>query len=439
MDKKNRSLLIKISIPIIILVGGFGIEKFLNRETKDTSKDVVVVCPDNTSLPQVDAKPLEVISKKSYGNIEGLSDNFGFFGEDEAVVGVGISNKEFYNKYIKDGVQISANKSQELYKDARGTVYKLNLSSLEKKPLNIDIDTYMVRQNTKTESGKLYHLNSIYAECIYDLKNDTSSVVRPPYSMNEKDLEGWSVDGECWIGYSKGEFKVYNYKDKSMEKVELKRDDLIIRNIGFFSENRKVIYFVAQQNKSGNLTRQGIFRVNVASGKIEEVLVLSYVDKTCNKNVCASSSYLEEFYILDGGKRIVFRGKINGGKRGLYIYNTDSEKFNLVVPDTEKLKPGLCCWNFWVSPDKTKIIYTNLNNENGEEQWDIYGAKINGDNLTSKVCLYKDIVLSGSIQWSADSKKILFFAAKSEKKVKAGSLGEITYKDKNEVNIITFK
>ena len=58
-----------------------------------------MVCEDSKSLPKTDDKPLEIVSKKSYGNVEGISENFGFIGEDEALVGIGISRGEFYKKY----------------------------------------------------------------------------------------------------------------------------------------------------------------------------------------------------------------------------------------------------------------------------------------------------------------------------------------------------
>lgn len=443
MKEKSKVLLIKISIPIFIIGGVLGIEKFLNKKTENPTKDTVVVCEDNASLPQVDEKPLEVISKKSYGNIEGLSANIGFFSDDEAVVGIGIGNEAFYNKYIKEGKELSTKKSQEAWNDIEGNIYKLNLISLDKKPLNIE--TMKVRQNTKSGTGKIYYWNNIYSECIYDLNNDTSIVARPSYSAKERDIEEWSEDGNCWICYRKGALSTYNYKDKSTKNVKIKRDDLSISEFPcLFSEDGKIIYFSAHQSKDEKLTRQGIFRIHMESGKIEEVLMLPYVEKSSKVPL---SCYLDEgwksYYVLNGGKKVIFRGTINK-KRGLHIYDRNSQKFYCVVPDPEKLPSGLYSWGLWISPDNTKIIYNNVIIENGKQVWNLYGAKINGNNLASRVCLYKDIKLSdgwgfNKVQWSADSKKILFFDVKNQIKVKNVRGDETSYNAQNEVNIITFK
>ena len=61
---------------------------------------------------------------------------------------------------------------------------------------------------------------------------------------------------------------------------------------------------------------------------------------------------------------------------------------------------------------------------NNKKQLNLYAAKINGNSLTSKICVCKDIHLSGStnisgainnaVQWSGDSKKILFFTGNEE-------------------------
>lgn len=76
--------------------------------------------------------------------------------------------------------------------------------------------------------------------------------------------------------------------------------------------------------------------------------------------------------------------------------------------------------------------------ENNKDQWNLYAAKINGNSLASKICIYKDINISGSldnsVQWSGDSKKILFFT-----RSKDIEKNHFVFNDKNEVNIFTFK
>ncbi|BCZ45047.1 hypothetical protein psyc5s11_11140 [Clostridium gelidum] len=123
------------------------------------------------------------------------------------------------------------------------------------------------------------------------------------------------------------------------------------------------------------------------------------------------------------------------GQSGLYIYDVDNKKFHNVISHGSSI---------WVSPDKTKVIYTQGEVENNKKQLNLYAAKINGNSLTSKICIYKDIHFSGStnisgainnaVQWSGDSKKILFFSGNDE-----NLENNFMFMDKNEVNIITFK
>ncbi|MDT8715942.1 hypothetical protein IAI10_04690 [Clostridium sp. 19966] len=93
---------------------------------------------------------------------------------------------------------------------------------------------------------------------------------------------------------------------------------------------------------------------------------------------------------------------------------------------------------FWVSPDGTKIVYVNLAIENNEEEWNLYSARINGNILTGKTCIYKNYGSDSSslrnIQWSPDSKKVLFFKF-SDEYIK----NQYPFFNKNEVNVFTFK
>ena len=89
----------------------------------------------------------------------------------------------------------------------------------------------------------------------------------------------------------------------------------------------------------------------------------------------------------------------------------------------------------WVSPDKSKIIYTNLVKKEDKEQWNLYAARINGNSLTDRVCIYEDFKLCGyDVTWSADSKKILFFTTDDYTEENYNR-----FANKNEINIITFK
>lgn len=134
MNEKNKFLLLKVSIPLVVIGGCIGINRLFNAKAEDFSQKPVVVCEDSSSLSQTDNKPLEIVSKKSYGNVVGVSENLGFIGEDGALVGIGLGSDEFHKKYIKE-ITKGSDEESKAQNDIYGSLYKLKLSTLEKKPL----------------------------------------------------------------------------------------------------------------------------------------------------------------------------------------------------------------------------------------------------------------------------------------------------------------
>jgi len=440
MRSKKVVLLIKIAIPIVIIGGCLGIERVLSVKAENFSSKPIIVSEDNSSLIAED-KPLEIVSKQSYGNVEGFSENLGFISDDEALVGIGISREDFYKKYPKEFDKSNENDDKDNYNannDIYGNIYRLKLSNLEKKPLSIEMRNLY--------SDFLPNVNRInYVKdnnySIYDLKNDSKSVYKKASDMEGSENVGtWSKDGNYLISYDNGDLNLYNVKEKSSKKLKIENDNLHIAIIpSFYSEDGEDIYFIGVQYKGNGpkYQREGIFKINSSSGKIEEILVLPYSDIQGLEYSKESAIQFNDYCILDGGKKIILNAIIEG-EDGTYIYDVDNKKFYNVVPHLVKAKEGSYYSPIWVSPDKTKIIYMNMALENNKEQWNVYVAKINGNSLTSKICIYINFNISGSfnnaIQWNGDSKKILFFTGNEEIEK-----NNFSFKDKNEVNIITFK
>ncbi|WP_411681273.1 hypothetical protein [Clostridium thailandense] len=433
MNEKNKLLLLKISIPLVIIGGCVGINRFFNAKADGFSQKPIVVCEDSSSLSQTDNKPLEIVSKKSYGNVVGVSENLGFTGEDEAIVGIGLGSDEFHKKYAKE-ITKGSDEEFKAQNDIYGSLYKLKLSTLEKKPLNIETKDKL--SDILPSVCKLNYAkgNSIY---IYDLKNDSSSAAYRTIkdkAVGSEETANWSQDGNCLISYTdNGDLRVYNIKKNSTKEIKIKREDLWVSIIpSFYSEDGENIYFIGVRYQ-----RQGLFKVNGSSGKIDEVFVLPYHDTQGNDNSNYSGIPSGKYDLLEGGKKVLFQGTLEG-KDGSYIYDTESKKFYNVVAHTVKSKEGSYGSPMWVSPDKTKVVYINLALDNNKEQWNLYAAKINGNSFTSRICLAKDVQLAGSfdnsIQWSSDSKKILFFNGKE-----SVDKNSFILRDNNEANVITLK
>lgn len=440
MRSKKVVLLIKIAIPIVIIGGCLGIERILSVKAENFSSKPIIVSEDNSSLIAED-KPLEIVSKQSYGNVEGVSENLGFISDDEALVGIGISREDFYKKYPNEFDKSNENDDKDNYNannDIYGNIYRLKLSTLEKKPLGIEMRN--LYSDLVPNVNKINYLqDNNYS--IYDLKNDSNINYKKASNMESRESNGnWSKDGNYIIDYDNGDLNLYNVKENFSKKLKVKSDNLHILTIpSFYSEDGENIYFQGVQNKNSRYKREGIFKINSSSGEIEEILVLSYRDMQDSDYDYSKESGISsnDYCVLEGGKKIILNATIEG-QDGTYIYDVGNKKFYNVVSDTVKSEEGSYCSTIWVSPDKTKVIYMNRALENNKEQWNLYAANINGNNLTSKICIYKDINISGSldksIEWSGDSKKILFFTGNEviEK-------NKFSFKNKNEVNIITFK
>jgi hypothetical protein len=442
MNKINKSVMVKIFIPVIIGAMCFGAYKALNVDAKDVSASPIIVSDDSSSLPSVDNKPLEILGKRVLTINESISENYGFTGEDEVLLGIGMNPVDFYKKYTKNSNSMNDVETNNAYKDMYGNLYKLNLSTLEKTPLDINVKSLISDLSPNGEKIN-YEDNNKYN--IYNLKNNSKISYDNKSKKESPNGSGvWSKDGNCFISlFNDGDLKVYNEKNNSTKELKIRRDDFWLANItDFYSEDGENIYFIGQQSKGKtgskdfNIQRLGIFKVNSKTNDIEEILVLPYVDHA-SKDSSKNSSFPSDFKILDKGNRILFDGSING-EAGTYIYDVSSKKFYNVIPHTLKSKEGGYVIFSWISPDESKIVYGVPDYEDDKKtHWNLYAAKISGNTLTSKICIAKDFNvhdLGNCLSWSNDSKKIVFFNETNEVKKNGFNIFE-----KSEVNVITFK
>lgn len=444
MKKNVKGTILKIAIPAVLIGGTFVLEHMFNARAEDFTNSVNVISEDNSQISIVDDKPLEIADKKSYGNIQGLSESFGFISNNEVIAGIGLSKEEFCKKYTKDSNKMTSDESNNAYEDMTGKVYKVNLDTLEKTPIKLNdklISTRLVMAGLSPDRAKFnfQDLSQVYN---YNLTRDNFQAVKD-VKISEEEHGNWSEDSKYFIGYKDGDLELYNIETGTTKIVKVKNDDLYISAIpSFYSENGEEIYFIGEekQNSSGDARRQGIYKVNSNTGKIEGVMVLPYVNRSSNK--FGKANYKEncipsvQYYVLDEGKRILFEGILDD-EDGTYIYDVEKKEFHKAITHIDS-KEGSYTSTCYVSPDKTKVVYLNRANEGDKEVWNLYAARINGNSFTSRILIKKDVKLLTSsynaVQWSQDSKQFLFFDTdKSE--VKNG----FVINDKAVVNLITFK
>lgn len=438
MKSNEKLLILKISIPALIIGTCIGIEYFFNTKAADISEKPVVIMeePVNTT----NSKPLQIINKQEYKNILGLSEIYGFSENDEVILSIGMTKDELKKKYkdIKFD-KITDKERENFYNDQYGNLYKINLNTMDKVPLK-NGDEYITSKSIKagiSPAGKSIDYLSKGSSKIYNFK---TGEVKGYGQSHKGHLTGgvWSKDGNFVINYvdAEGALEIYNVKENKREIININKDGFYISVIpGFFSEDGKDVYFIGEEKgNKGDERRQGIYKVNAASKKIDPVMVLPYVDRS-KKNFVESCIPSADYEILNGGKSILLEGIING-ESGTYMYDVENKKFNRVISHM-KSKEGDFSSPFWVSPDKTKVVYVNRAMENGKECWNLYAARINENNFTNRICLAKDIDFGGSVpnwaHWSNDGKKVIFYRA--DTKVE----DSVAYSDKNIINVVTIK
>ena len=419
MKSEKIKMLIKVLIPVSIILMCFGIEKIIGIRTDKLFAKPVTINSDDLSLKD-DNSVLEVVSKESFGDVKGLTNNFGFKNNNEILLGIGMSREEFYEKYPEEldkGNKENDKLIDEQYNDAYcGKMYEFNITDSTKKPLNINVrDVYSDllaggNRVSYVDNNKfyIYDLNTKSKNEYKDMRDKLGEDKRD-YQIGPEYMGRWSKDGKCLIYYEDGNINIYNTLENTTKSFEVDSDN---RDLGmtqsYYSDDGQDVYYIGVKYEN-NMTSQGILKLNSIDGDIEEVLLLPPTDYSSNDFSKQSQIHEGEYCVLESGKKIIFNGIIEG-IAGTYIYDVEDNKFYNVVPhDVEDMS---YCSDIWVSPDKSKIIYINLEDENGVKHMNLYAAKINGNSLIDRICIYKDINLCGEkVTWSPDSKKILFFTA----------------------------
>lgn len=458
MKEKLKIKAIIIFIPIVLIGSTYLVNSYLKKDIISLNNKCVVVSDKVLENQNVDDKPIKIVQKWESKNIKGLTQILGVISDDEVLVGIGLSKDEFSKKYKGKNLSQKSEEGEFVYEkeywnandDINGKVYKLNLKTLEKTSLKNK------EENIKTKylgAG----LSPDYNKLDYE-KNDSSYLYRlkdiTEIKYNKGMLSNWSEDGRYLIGYrnimdnnldysqiKKFENKLYLYDTKNKGTKEVFVDPNVVtinKYPSFYSEDGKDIYFIGEQIKKGEekFRRQGIFKINVESKKIKEIIVLPYRDSSDGNGVesCIPSN---NYKFIDDGKKIILHAIINN-QSGLYIYDIQNKKFFKTLPNI-KTKEGDYCPNFSLSPDKTKIAYINKTEENADinTKWTLYVARINGNSLTNRIILKRNIEIGGDIDnivnWSKDSKTMVYFTGSYK------DVGGFTLSDKNIINMVRFK
>ncbi|KOC36674.1 hypothetical protein [Clostridium botulinum] len=428
-------LIAKIAVPTLIIGGLIGASYFGESYATDISDNPIIVSEKVVEANNIDNKPLQIVQRWQSKNIPGLSQLWGVNSKDEIIAGIGLSKDEFEKKY-KDKKSEDIKTMTEYNKlndNLYGKLYKVDLKSQKQSLLKYQ-GGYI--QNKDVGDGiasdwKYINYDKNEKQYIYNLLDGKETMCND--SMNTK----WSENGKYLIGYRENKIYLYDAKNNITKTIKIDENKVFVES-GMYSEDGKEVYFIGEQVKKGNddFRRDGIFKANIETNEIKEILLLPY-RKTTDPSSKESSLSCDNYKILDGGKKIILCAIING-KSALYMYDVENKKFFTLV-DTVETKHGSYGVSFSISPDGNKIAYSNKSKENADtNNGDLYVAKINGHRLTNIIIIDKNVNLGGSadreVLWGNNSKKIYFFKSNGDIDKNGNYISSENY-----INVVTLK
>ena len=208
MKSKKVEVLIKVLIPVAIVSVCFGVEKLISLHTEKSFNKPIIINSKDLSLDD-DGNSLEVVSKEAFGDVKGLTANFGFINDNEVLLGIGLSREEFYNKYPNEldkeneaNNKLIQERDNDLY---YGKMYVFNLKDESKKSLNIDAKNVFSDMICGVNKFSYVNDEKFY---LYDLNKESSIMYRdtddipdkkniPDYEIGSEYMGNWSKDGKC--------------------------------------------------------------------------------------------------------------------------------------------------------------------------------------------------------------------------------------------------
>ncbi|GAA0738918.1 hypothetical protein [Clostridium oceanicum] len=464
MKGKLKIRAILTMIPVVLIGTTYIVNSYLKDYTDYLNENNVVVTEKSMASKITENKPLEIVQKRE--NIKGINHVLGVISEDELLINLGITKDEYMKKYKdKDITDMNPKEYEQAQNDVDGKVYKLNFKTLEKSPLknkNQDINNYNLHTYISPDYSKLYYNSAYYTgidskgkngkilnfDYIYNLKDNTS------VSVDKKIIGNWSKDGKYLIGkknwldgdVSKDEYKkirektkhtlyLYDIKNKNTKEINIDPNVVSTVEYGYYYKYGKEIYFggVKVNKENEKSERQGIFKVNIETKKVDEVMILPNDTK-----LNPSENYIgfQNYKFINGRKNIIFNGNVDG-KDGIFNYDIEKNKFTNLIPNVGIETEIRGAPSFWISPDKTKIAYlTQSKEKHFSRKHNLYVARINDNNIINRILLKEKIYIGNtkdSVQWSRDGNTMSYVI------INPDSIGTNTVNGNNSLNVVKFK
>ncbi|MBZ9618451.1 TolB family protein [Clostridium estertheticum] len=403
MGQENKNWKVKVAVVGILLLGSVSVVYSYSKPLMASNNSVVLSGNKLKAIDSDEYKPLQVVKSEKTNSIEGLNNMIGLVGDNQAIVQIGLNRKDIESKIKKfDNV----NEESKFIKEVIGGTYKINLSTFEKSPSNLEEGAIISPDNTKyiydtKENGESYHY-------IVDIKTNTKKIINVKGNI----LLGWSTNSKYLVGLSSAKSPSIVVYDVENDKLkEFKEGNQRINLLaGVYSNNGKDVYFVGTTSAKSNektIITEGIYKLSTDDGKVQPVMILPEAELKSLKNRIVNYG----FSVVNDGQKIVFEADING-EDGLFIYDVNSKKTNKFAQSV-----GSHLVPFWISPDENKIVYATYSGKDDKGVWSIYVAKFNENEIVNKILLLKDInyyngLNQNGVFWNNDSNKVTILESK---------------------------
>ncbi|GAA0716908.1 hypothetical protein GCM10008905_01950 [Clostridium malenominatum] len=431
MGHENKNWKLKTLVGGLLVFGAMSVVYSYSKPLMTSNKSVVVSDNKSKATSLDEYKPLQVVKSEKTDSIEGFNTMMGLITENEAIIKIGMNRTDIEER-LKKLPKNNQNEEVKFLSDASGRTYKLNLSTLEKSPVNFE-DSGIISPD-KTKYIYVTNENGKQAFYIVDIKSNSKkriningTILVPEWDKNSKYMVGLGLSDLLSI-------VVYDVQNDEIK--EFKDDSININPLaGVYSSNGEDIYFVGtnfvknsnEKNKKTIVT-EGVYKLNTVDGKVKPIMILPAAEASSLKNRIANQG----FAVINEEQKVVFDGNLNGDD-GLFIYDVKSKKTNKITES-----PGTHFVPFWLSPDENKIIYATYSGKDNTGVWSISAAKIKENELVNKILLIKNVnyynmISQKPVWWNNDSNKVTIFESKNF------SLDGRVFQEKGIVHSIYFK
>lgn len=351
--KKRVSYVMSLMIVVCIMSACSSLHnKYTEENISEPTKTIAVY--KNVSNIQDDTPTINIEMKDNISLPQGIENINGFIDKENLLISLKQDEKSSLRINL---LNIKSNTLKEISSEAGKQVF-LDMSGDGKKIL------YRIKND--------YYIYDIDNNSNYKLKNDNK------YNSNEyfADYNG------RYVIYINSDIKIQDTETDDVKTVELNGPWGITNNFKCNKDDNNV-YFSGSNN---DIT--GIFSIDI--NKMDEVNV-------CFSLPSVNKDYsIRQFDFINNGQAILFSGHYNK-EEGIFLYDISNDSVVKVVSG-----------DFYnLSNDKTKILYDTITDGISN----IYGAKINGNTVTSRKCIYNNIdtyaAISISSWWTPNDNTIL--------------------------------